>query len=129
MNKSVMNRLFQRRRPTHKYIYLVSALFVVFWGVKWSYMGAYVIFFPVAILCVSMVYYPTLFTWIIISILFMLSAIYYTILLVNQFIVMQSQNKVAYILEDHPISFPLVVLFMIVLSIAIIIAKPKKIEG
>lgn len=128
MNKITFKRLLERRTPKYRYIYLIAALFLIFWGVSWFFMGAHIILFPIALLCLSMTVYPTLLTWIIIVILFMTGAIHYSIVLIDELIAMRSENKIAYILGDYPVGFPLMVLSIIVLTLSMIIAKPKKIE-
>ncbi len=95
--------LIERRIPKFRFLYLVTGVFLLLLGVLMSHVGAQYILWPVAVLCFSLMIYPTLLTWMISVVLFMISAVYHTILLIDQLMLLGSEIKVAYILRDAPI--------------------------
>lgn len=120
--------LIERRIPKFRFLYLVTGVFLIFLGWMKSYMGAQMILWPIAVLCFSLMIYPTLLTWMMSVVIFMTGSVHYSILLVEQLIWMRSEVKVAYILRDAPIAFPSFVVFIIFVTISIIMAKPKTIQ-
>jgi len=121
--------LIERRIPKFRSIYLVTGVFLIFLGWMKSYMGAQMILWPIAVLCFSLMVYPTLLTWMMSIVIFMTGSVYYSILLIEQLIWIRSEVKVAYILRDVPIAFPSFVVFSILITIGIIMAKPKTIQN
>ena len=124
-----LKMLIERRSPKFRVGYIMSGLVLTFIGVIGFHYGAFIIFWPIAALCFSLAIYPTLITWALTTGIFIFGSIFYSNMLREEILAMQSDVKVSYTLRNDPIAFPAFVVIIIFVTLFVVIAKPTIVKN
>ena len=123
--KIIIHKLFSRRNKNIPAIYGTAGAFLFIIGLFGISYGAAFLFWPLAIACFSLSFYPTLFAWGIIASCFLVASITYIGFTIIEILTKGTSST---IFSDGIIIYVLYVVIILILSIGILVTKPSKLK-
>ena len=123
--KVISHKLFSRREKNIPAIYGLAGAFLFVIGLFGLPYGAAILFWPLAIACFSLTFYPTLFAWGVIASCFLGASIAYVGFTIIEILTKGTSST---IFSDGILIYILYVLIVLILSIGILVTKPSKLK-
>lgn len=115
--------LVRKRVTKHKYVYISVAIVSFLIGIVGFVHGAHYIYWGFSIVALSVVFYPTIFTWaVVFSVSVVFSGIY--VWSTTQEVLKIIGGEKSYVLSGDPFAYTLDVLVVTILCWAIFVTKP-----
>ncbi len=92
--KSILLKLTKRRQPCFGLVYAFSGVVLFLIGITGVQYGAAYFYWPLSVLCFSLLFYPTLFAWGLISGLYNIAALVYIGFTIKELITKGSESTI-----------------------------------
>ncbi len=124
--RAIIHKLFSRRKANIPIAYGVAGVFLFVIGLFGFYYGAALLFWPLAMACFSLIFYPTLFAWSVIAGCFLVASVTYIGFTIIELI---REGTSSTIFSDGIMVYILYVSIIIILSLVILAAMPSKLNN
>ena len=123
--KSTLLKIFERRQPRFALVYAFSGFMLFIIGLTGFQYGAAYLYWPLSALCLSLLFYPTLFAWGLISGLYNIAALIYIAFTIKELVTKGSEST---IYSDGMLYF-IYIFVIILLSVGLLYSKPTLPKG
>ena len=126
MRKLNWKIFIEKRKPVLKISYIIAGVFLFLIGLTGFQYGAALMYWPLALICFSMVFYPNLLAWLIILLIFISGIIMYAHLLISK-IIQHVNGQTPWDYSEIIMFIPVLILILTGITFFVFKTKPKKI--
>ena len=120
--KLILKKIFQRMNPKLSGVYGLAGIVLILLGLFGFSYGAAFFFWPLAVICFSLIVYPTLFCWGIVTGAFSAAAITYIGFTIFE---LTTKGQESTIFSDGILVYLIYITIIILIPIGLFMAKPS----